>query len=58
MTSEGFDRELSLIERARMHLHLLVCIACRNFTGQMLLLRQAMRKMAGGEDAGPGDQSK
>jgi predicted anti-sigma-YlaC factor YlaD len=50
LTSERLDRELSLIERARMRLHLLVCDACRNFTGQMDLLRRAMRRMTGGED--------
>jgi len=45
LTSEGLDRELSLIERARMRMHLLVCGACRNFTGQMHLIRRAMRQM-------------
>jgi predicted anti-sigma-YlaC factor YlaD len=50
LTSEGLDRELSLVERARMRLHLLVCTACRNFNGQMDLLRRAMRRMASGED--------
>jgi predicted anti-sigma-YlaC factor YlaD len=58
LTSEGFDRDLSLIERVRMRLHLLVCDACRNFTGQMLLLRRAMQKMARGDAAGPEDESK
>jgi predicted anti-sigma-YlaC factor YlaD len=50
LTSEGLDRELSVLERARMRLHLLVCTACRNFTGQMDLLRRAMHRMASGED--------
>jgi len=50
LTSEGLDRELSLIERARMRVHLLMCEACRNFTGQMALLRHAMRRMARGEN--------
>jgi predicted anti-sigma-YlaC factor YlaD len=39
------DRELTLVERARVQMHLLVCIACRNFTNQMNLIRQAMRKL-------------
>lgn len=47
LTSEGLDRELSLVERARMRMHLLVCDACRNFTGQMQLIRRAMRQMSG-----------
>jgi hypothetical protein len=43
LVSEGMDRELSLIERTRMRLHLLVCEACTRFNGQMDLLRRAMR---------------
>jgi hypothetical protein len=42
---------LSLIERLRMRLHLLVCDACTNFNGQMALLRKAMRKLAVPDDA-------
>lgn len=45
LTSESMDRNLSLVERTRIRLHLLVCNACRNFTGQMDLLRRAMRQM-------------
>jgi predicted anti-sigma-YlaC factor YlaD len=48
LTSEGMDRELSLVERARMRVHLMVCSACRNFTGQMDLLRRAMHQMMPG----------
>lgn len=43
LTSEGLDRELSMTERARVRMHLAVCDACRNFNGQMQLLRRAMR---------------
>lgn len=46
LTSEGMDRELSLVERTRMRMHLLVCTACRNFTGQMAFLRRAMRNLS------------
>jgi predicted anti-sigma-YlaC factor YlaD len=46
LTSEGLDRELSMIERARMQMHLLVCIGCRNFEGQMQLLRGAMPRFS------------
>jgi predicted anti-sigma-YlaC factor YlaD len=45
LVSEGLDRDLSLTERARMRAHLLICRACRNFDGQMTLLRHAMRSM-------------
>ena len=44
LVSEGLDRQLSLIERARMRLHLVVCESCTNFNGQMSLLREAMRR--------------
>jgi predicted anti-sigma-YlaC factor YlaD len=43
LVSEGLDRDLSLVERSRMHLHLAVCEACRRFDRQMELLRRAMR---------------
>jgi predicted anti-sigma-YlaC factor YlaD len=46
LVSEGLDRELSVIERTRMRLHLLICDACTNFSGQMQLMRKAMHKMA------------
>ncbi|WP_256078560.1 zf-HC2 domain-containing protein [Massilia sp. YIM B04103] len=44
LVSEGMDRKLSLVERIRMRLHLTVCDACTRFSGQMVLLRQAMRR--------------
>jgi hypothetical protein len=44
LVSEGMDRELSLVERTRMRLHLIVCEACTRFNGQMDLLRRAMRQ--------------
>jgi predicted anti-sigma-YlaC factor YlaD len=44
LVSEGLDRELSLTERARVRLHLMICDACTTFSGQMKLLRQAMRQ--------------
>lgn len=43
LVSEGMDRDLSLVERTRMRLHLLVCVACTRFNAQMDLLRRAMR---------------
>lgn len=53
LVSEGLDRDLSLVERARMRVHFMVCNACRNFDGQMLLLRRAMRRLGTFEDPGP-----
>lgn len=52
LTSESLDRELTLIERVRMRLHLLVCHACQNFGTQMELIRHAMRKLTVSDDAG------
>lgn len=43
LVSEGMDRELTMVERTRKQLHLLVCQACTRFDGQMDLLRRAMR---------------
>lgn len=42
LVSEGMDRHLSVVERIRMRLHLVVCDACTRFNGQMSLLRRAM----------------
>jgi predicted anti-sigma-YlaC factor YlaD len=47
------DRELSLVERTRVHLHLVVCRACRNFTDQMAVIRQSMKQLVPMEDASP-----
>jgi hypothetical protein len=44
LVSEGMDRDLSVVERTRMRLHLVVCRACTRFDEQMQLLRQAMRR--------------
>ena len=44
LVSEGLDRELSMIERGRVGVHLLVCVACTRFNHQMDLLRQAFRQ--------------
>jgi hypothetical protein len=51
LVSEGMDRELSLVERLRMRLHLVVCRACTRFNGQMGLLRRAMRSFPPDADA-------
>ena len=35
LVSEGMDRPLTLVERARMRLHLVVCDACTRFDMQI-----------------------
>jgi predicted anti-sigma-YlaC factor YlaD len=42
LTSESLDRRLTLRERVRVRLHLMVCEACTAFGAQMQLLRRAM----------------
>ena len=44
LVSEGLDRDLSLVERTRVRVHLWVCVACTRFNGQMDLLRRALRQ--------------
>jgi len=51
--SEGLDRDLSIVERLRLRLHLGVCDACGNFKGQINLLRHAMQRLTVPEDAEP-----
>jgi predicted anti-sigma-YlaC factor YlaD len=52
LTSESMDRELTLVERTRVRMHLLVCHACQNFTEQMNLIRKAMQRMVPDKDQG------
>jgi hypothetical protein len=44
LVSEGLDRNLTLTERSRVQMHLLVCRACDRFNGQMGMLRKAMQR--------------
>jgi predicted anti-sigma-YlaC factor YlaD len=53
LVSEGLDRDLSIVERLRMRMHLTVCDACTNFNGQMALLRKAMHNLTVPDDASP-----
>jgi hypothetical protein len=54
LTMEGLDRELAWGERLRIRGHLTICEACTRFTGQMRLMREAMRRL-GREDELPGE---
>ncbi|MDY7576635.1 zf-HC2 domain-containing protein [Actimicrobium sp. CCI2.3] len=51
LVSEGQDRNLSVIEKIRVRLHLAVCDACTTFNSQMRFLRHAMRKFEIADDA-------
>jgi predicted anti-sigma-YlaC factor YlaD len=50
LTSEGLDRDLTMVERVRVRVHLVMCEACTNFTAQMQLIRRAMRKMGAADE--------
>jgi hypothetical protein len=44
LLSEGQDRPLGAIERARLEAHLRLCQGCENFQKQLHFLRQAFRR--------------
>ncbi len=46
LISQQLDRTLSLWERCALHIHLLVCDACRNFVRQSAFIRRALRRLA------------
>lgn len=45
LLSEGMDRHLTLGERTRLRLHLMICKACTNTNVQLDFMRKAMRKL-------------
>jgi Putative zinc-finger len=46
LISQSIDRKLSLKERLRLKLHLLICIWCARYLVQLKLIRQLMRRSA------------
>lgn len=44
LLSEGQDRKLTVAERARLEMHLLMCDGCSNFRRQIDFLRSACRR--------------
>lgn len=57
LISENQERLLSFRERWGLRMHLWMCVGCRRFQQQMVLLRRAMHKLAQrtGEDAAAAD---
>lgn len=43
LLSEAQDRQLTLLERMQLEVHLAMCSGCTNFKGQMAFLRAACR---------------
>jgi predicted anti-sigma-YlaC factor YlaD len=48
LVSEGLDRDLGLVERVRLRIHLLICDGCTNFSRQMAFIRKAIQKLSNG----------
>jgi hypothetical protein len=46
LASESLDRDLDRLERIALQLHLVYCIACRRYRGQLKFLHSAMDKLA------------
>jgi len=44
LLSQAQDRSLSLPEKFRLELHLLICKRCRNFNQQLEFMRTALRQ--------------
>jgi hypothetical protein len=38
LQSDGFERDLTIGERIRLRIHLLICVACRNYSENIKLL--------------------
>lgn len=38
LQSDGFERHLTLMERIRLRIHILICVACRNYSENLELL--------------------
>ena len=45
LVSQGLDRDLGLLARLRLRLHLAICEGCTNFKQQMDFLRRALREL-------------
>jgi predicted anti-sigma-YlaC factor YlaD len=44
LVSEQMDRDLTMVEKTRLRLHMMICDACTNFSGQMKVIRRAMHQ--------------
>ena len=53
LVSEGLDRDLGFGERVALRVHFLMCKGCRNFEGQMTMLRKVLRDLSQSEDEPP-----
>jgi hypothetical protein len=44
LLSQGEDRRLTWVERAKLRLHLRVCTACSRFAQQLTIVREALQR--------------
>ena len=44
LLSQGQDRSLTVLEKLRLDMHLLICHRCRNFSRQLAFMRTALRR--------------
>jgi hypothetical protein len=49
LLSQGQDRSLTLPEKIRLKLHLLLCDGCRNFSRQLAFMRKALQRYRDGD---------
>lgn len=57
LISESQERMLSLPEKVRLNIHLLMCSGCKNFSLQVPFLSQAMKAYAKGADQATRDEA-
>lgn len=50
LISEGLDRDLSVVERAALRIHVALCVACTRFTEQLSFVRRAVREYPGPDE--------
>lgn len=53
LVSRAMDTHLSIAERLRVRVHLLLCKSCERFAQQVLVLRAASRRLAENRLNGP-----
>jgi len=51
--SESLERQLGLLERTKLRLHLLVCAWCARYLRQIKLLRQAVSERGADDNVNP-----
>lgn len=50
LISDGYERELGLVERGRLRMHLWMCGACSNYRGNLALLERMFSELRRASD--------